>query len=280
MSLGSSGLMTKEEALHFLLRELLAEGWAPSRTTVPEDAVGRLQLLRTLMNVRPPLPANPQLLEVQDHFLSAERDERGVIDPRTLPSVAQVFQPAGDSCASRLVLWRGDITTLAADAIVNAANAKLLGCFIPHHRCIDNAIHSAAGIQLRLECLRLMDEQGGDEPVGRAKITAGYNLPSRYVIHTVGPMIEDQVRSEDVRLLESCYEACLDSAAQKEGVRVLAFCCISTGEFHFPKVRAAEIAVRTVRRWLTAGRGELERVIFNVFTQQDHDVYAELLGKH
>jgi O-acetyl-ADP-ribose deacetylase (regulator of RNase III) len=272
--------MMKEAALHFLLRELLAEGWASSRTTVPEDAVGRRQLLRTLMNVRPPLPANPQLLEVQDRLLSAERDERGVLDPRALPSVAQVFQPVGDSYASRLVLWRGDITTLAADAIVNAANAKLLGCFIPHHRCIDNAIHSAAGIQLRLECRRLIDEQGRDEPVGRGKITPGYNLPSRYVIHTVGPMIEDQVRTEDVRLLESCYESCLDSAAQQEGVRVLAFCCISTGEFRFPKVRAAEIAVRTVRRWLTAGRGELERVIFNVFTQQDHDVYAELLGKH
>jgi len=186
--------MSKEDMLNALLRGLLAEGWADSQIAVPEDAASMRHLLRTLMNTRPPLRARPELIQLQDRFLSEERAASSVTDPCQLPALRDVFEGGDRAFRDRLVLWRGDITTLAADAIVNAANSKLLGCFIPHHRCIDNAIHSAAGIQLRLECSQIMEQQGVDEPVGRAKITRGYNVPARYVIHTVGPTIHDIVR--------------------------------------------------------------------------------------
>jgi O-acetyl-ADP-ribose deacetylase (regulator of RNase III) len=268
--------MTKDGMLKELLRALLAEGWEDSRTAIPEDAAGQRHLLRTLMNIRPPLRAHPELLALQDRFLAVERASAAVTDPHRLPSIRQTFGAGDVPCQDQLLLWRGGITTLAADAIVNAANSKLLGCFVPHHRCIDNAIHSAAGIQLRLECHRIMQRQGGAEPVGQAKLTGGYNLPARYVIHTVGPTIHGSVRPEDERLLECCYTACLDLAAQHQDIKVLAFCCISTGEFRFPKLPAAQIAVRTVCRWLQASGHHLHRVVFNVFTQEDHDVYAAL----
>lgn len=267
--------MTKDDMRKDLLRALLAEGWVDSRTAIPEDAASQRHLLRTLMNIRPPLPAQPELLALQDRFLAAER-AAAVTDPYRLPSIAEAFGDGVVPFRDRLVLWKGDITSLAADAIVNAANSKLLGCFVPHHRCIDNAIHSAAGIQLRLECNRIMQRLGGDEPVGQAKLTGGYNLPARHVIHTVGPAIHGSVRPEDERLLESCYTACLDAAAQSQDIKIMAFCSISTGEFRFPKVPAAQIAVRTVCRWLQAPGHHLNRVVFNVFTQEDYDVYAAL----
>jgi O-acetyl-ADP-ribose deacetylase (regulator of RNase III) len=267
--------MTKEDMLDALLRELLAEGWTDSQMAVPEDAARRRRLLRTLMNARPPLPARPELIQLQDRYLSEERATSNVTDPCQLPALRDVFGGGDTAFRDRLVLWKGDITTLAADAIVNAANSKLLGCFIPHHRCIDNAIHSAAGIQLRLECSRLVAQQGTDEPIGRAKITKGYNLPARHVIHTVGPTIHGRVRQEDERLLASCYTACLDLAARQKDIKVVAFCCISTGEFRFPKAAAAQIAARTVCQWLGASNHP-PRVVFNVFTQEDYDVYAAL----
>jgi len=259
-----------------LLRGLLAEGWADSSLAIPEDAARKRHFLRTVMNLRPPLPARPELLRLQDYLLSTERDSAAVMAPHRLPSIRQMFGEGGVPCRDQIALWRGNITTLAADAIVNAANSKLLGCFIPHHRCIDNAIHSASGIQLRLECHELMRKQGFDEPVGEAKMTRGYNLPARYVIHTVGPTIHGSVHPEDERLLESCYTACLNLAARHPDIKVLAFCCISTGEFHFPKLRAAQIAVRTVCRWLQASGHHMQMIVFNVFIQEDHDVYAGL----
>jgi len=268
--------MTKDDMLDALLRGLLAEDWADSHTAIPEDAAGKRRLLRTLMNIRPALPARPELIELQDRLLAAERVSSAITDPRQLPTIREAFGDGAIPFRDELALWKGDLTTLAADAIVNAANSKLLGCFVPHHRCIDNAIHSAAGIQLRLECHQIMQRQGFDEPVGQAKLTRGYNLPARYVIHTVGPIIQGNVSPEDERLLASCYTACLDLAAQHSDIRVLAFCCISTGEFRFPRVQAAQIAVRTVCRWLQASGRHFHRVVFNVFTQEDHDVYATL----
>jgi O-acetyl-ADP-ribose deacetylase (regulator of RNase III) len=268
--------MTNDDMLDELLRGLLTEGWADSHLAIPGDAASKRHLLRILMNIRPPQPARIELLDMQNHLLLAERASSAVTDPHCLPTLWDVFGEGAIPFRDNLVLWKGDITTLAADAIVNAANSKLLGCFVPHHRCIDNAIHSAAGIQLRLECHRLMQRQGFDEPVGQAKLTQGYNLPARYVIHTVGPTIHGSVRPEDERLLESCYTACLDLAAQQRDIRVLAFCCISTGEFRFPKVPAARIAMRTVCRWLEESGHHVERVVFNVFTQEDNDVYASL----
>lgn len=225
------------------------------------------RLLRALMNVRPPRPLSEDFLALQDELLSAEREARGVVDVMALPSVASDV---------RIALWQGDITRLAADAIVNAANAALLGCFIPCHRCIDNAIHSAAGLQLRAACAALMEEQGHPEETGTAQITEGYNLPARHVIHTVGPIVSGALTDRHRAQLASCYRSCLSLAAE-HGLRSIAFCCISTGEFHFPRAAAAEIAVREVRDFLTR-ETSIERVVFNVFKDEDRNIYERLLS--
>lgn len=233
---------------------------------VEETQEAQRELLRALMNVRPPRPLSAEFLQMQDALLSAERKARGVVDVMTLPVVP---------LDARLSLWQGDITRLNADAIVNAANSALLGCFIPCHRCIDNAIHSAAGLQLRAACEELMKRQGHPEPTGAAKITAGYNLPARHVLHTVGPIVSDALTEEHRQLLASCYRSCLALAA-KNGLKSVAFCCISTGEFHFPNAAAAEIAVREVRAFL-AENTSVERVVFNVFKDADLHIYERLL---
>jgi O-acetyl-ADP-ribose deacetylase (regulator of RNase III) len=268
--------MRTDEMLNVLLSALKAESEAAANITLPEDRVGKWHLLRALMNIRPPMPILPELLELQDQLLSAQCEAKGVTGLEALPSILAEFPGTRMPFAEHLVLWRGDVTTLAVDAIVNAANDRLLGCFIPLHRCIDNAIHSAAGIQLRLECSEIMWAQGHAEPTGQAKITRGYNLPARYVLHTVGPIITDHVTEEQSRLLASCYIACLNLAAQHSDIRSVAFCCISTGEFRFPRSLAAEIAVRTVCDWMKRSECRMERVVLNVFTQEDHDIYAGL----
>ena len=234
----------------------------------PKDEAAQRRLLRTLMNVRPPMPLSQAFLERQDALLSAERDEKGVEDAMALPTVKS---------DSRLAIWQGDITRVKADAIVNAANSALLGCFVPCHGCIDNAIHSAAGLQLRGECFHLMEAQGYPEPNGRAKITGGYNLPARHVLHTVGPIVSGRVTGRDRRELATCYRSCLELAAEY-GLRSVAFCCISTGEFHFPNREAAEIAVKEVREYLDQRTTSIERVIFNVFKDVDREIYRRILG--
>lgn len=233
---------------------------------VEETQEAQRELLRTLMNVRPPRLLSEEFLRIQDELLSAERKARGVVDVMTLPVVP---------LDARLSLWQGDITRLNADAIVNAANSALLGCFIPCHRCIDNAIHSAAGLQLRAACAALMERQGHPEATGTAKLTAGYNLPARHVLHTVGPIVHGTLTEEHRQLLASCYRSCLTLAA-KNGLKSVAFCCISTGEFHFPNAAAAEIAVREVRAFL-AENTSVERVVFNVFKDDDRCIYERLL---
>lgn len=230
------------------------------------DEASQRRLLRSLMNIRPLMPLSSGYLALQDELLSAEREEKGVVDVAGLPVTAD----------PRIVLWRGDITRLNAGAIVNAANSALLGCFHPCHGCIDNAIHSAAGLQLRDECGRLMGRQGHEEPAGQAKITAAYNLPCGHVIHTVGPVVSGPTRTRDCEQLASCYRSCLALAA-REGAASIAFCCISTGEFHFPADAAAEIAVRIVRECLAAAQEGI-KVIFNVFKGSDETIYRRLLG--
>lgn len=224
------------------------------------------RLLRSLMNVRPPMAAEAEFLHLQDQLLTAESGERGIVRAADLPAVV------GNN---RLALWQGDITRLAVDAIVNAANNKMLGCFVPCHNCIDNVIHSAAGVQLRLDCAEIMERQGFDEPTGCAKITPGYNLPCRHVIHTVGPIVAGKLTDEHCRLLADCYRSCLELAAA-EGLKTIAFCCISTGVFCFPNRRAAEIAIQTVTEFLAADT-VIDKVIFNVFKEQDLRIYQNLL---
>lgn len=249
----------------FLLREM--PELRPQGEAVPRDGAGQRRLLRALMNVRPPMPLRAEFLELQDALLGAEREERGVVEGEALPVTAAHPQ---------IALWQGDITRLRADAIVNAANSALLGCFHPCHGCIDNAIHSAAGLQLREECARLMSAQGHEESTGRAKLTGGYNLPARYVLHTVGPIVHGRVTERDREALACCYRSCLELAAE-HGLESVAFCCISTGEFRFPNREAAEIAVRTVME-LLRHETSVRKVIFNVFKDIDAQLYRELLG--
>ena len=257
--------MTQDERRRFLIGALLAEQPQYRDTALPEDKQAQRLLLRALLNVRPPLAARPDFLRVQDAYLQAVTEQKGVVDYRTL-------RPVRD----RLYLWQGDITALKCDAIVNAANSALLGCFIPCHGCIDNAIHSAAGVQLRLECARLMNQQGTPEPTGQAKITKAYNLPCRYVLHTVGPIVRGAVTEEDRRLLSGCYLSCLE-LAESYGLKSVAFCCISTGEFHFPNEEAARIAIQTVEAYQKEHQNSPE-VIFNVFKDNDLEIYRKLLG--
>lgn len=229
--------------------------------------------LRALLTVRGP-QALPEPFHVDmDRLLQAERGQRPEVDPMRLPRLGSVPGTVAAHCA----LWQGDITTLAADAIVNAANAELLGCFRPFHACIDNAIHVAAGPRLREDCARLMGTQAGPEPTGQAKATRAYNLPSRYVLHTVGPIVRGALLPEHAQALGSCYRACLDVAARLQGVRSVALCAISTGVFGFPIAPAARVALQTVGTWLREHPGALDLVIFNVFGDKDHAAYLAAL---
>ena len=247
-----------------LLRCLLAERKEYDEISVPDSLSEKRQLLRSLMNVRPPISASEAFLKVQDAYLGELLAQRGVTKLDDLTPI----RPG-------LYLWQGDITTLAVDAIVNAANSQMLGCFVPCHGCIDNAIHTYAGVQLRLECARLMAGQEEEEPTGCAKITKAYNLPCRYVLHTVGPIISGAVTQADRELLASCYRTCLE-LAESNGLHSVAFCCISTGEFRFPNELAAEIAIQTVGEWQRQNPEKI-KVIFNVFKDSDYEIYKRLL---
>lgn len=233
----------------------------------PSSPVARRRLLRGLMNIRPAMPLSAEFLTLQDELLSAERDERGVVSVADLP--ASTSDP-------RICLWQGDICRLDADAIVNAANSRLLGCFIPCHGCIDNAIHSAAGLGLRDECARIMAAQATDEPTGSAKMTDAYNLPCAHVIHTVGPIVQGPRETPHDKIrLASCYLSCLDLAYER-GLESIVFPCISTGEFRFPNEAAAGVAVEIVSQWLDDYDCGM-RVVFDVFKDVDLAAYRRLL---
>lgn len=264
--------MTQEERRIYLIEALLAERADGEHIAVPEGDDDQRALLRALTNVRPPAPVAPEVLSVQDAYLAERLRERGgAADAAALPPV-----DAADPALSRVALWRGDITRLAADAIVNAANDQMLGCFVPGHHCIDNAIHTYAGMQLRLDCAGLMAAQGRAEPTGQVKVTSAHNLPSRYVFHTVGPIAQSgRPTPHDEDLLASCYRACLAEATRRR-LRTLAFCCISTGVFGFPQEEAARIAVRAVLDHL-ANTDHRLKVIFDVFLDADQRIYQELL---
>ncbi len=256
--------MTQEERRLFLLRALLAEEPRWQDITIPADAQGQRDLLRSLMNVRPPKAIAPEVLAVQDAYLQEESRRKGIVELSTL-----------NERQSGLYLWQGDITRLACDAIVNAANEQMLGCFVPCHGCIDNAIHTYAGMQLRLACAEQMHAQGHAEPVGLAKLTSAYNLPSRYILHTVGPLITAPLTKRDRQLLAACYRSCF-RLAQEHQLKSIAFCCISTGEFHFPNDVAAQIAITTIQSCRAQTNSEM-KVIFNVFKEKDRQLYEQLL---
>ena len=259
--------MKETEQLQFLTETLLDEmpQYRREAKRVPRGAEEQRRFLRCLMNVREPGTLSERFLQVQDELLSREREKKGVVHVAELPPVP------GDE---RLILWQGDITRLDADAIVNAANSALLGCFRPGHNCIDNVIHSAAGLQLREECAAIMRAQGQDEPTGQAKLTKGYNLPAKHVLHTVGPIIDGPLTGRDRELLASCYRSCL-KLAEENGLKSVAFCCVSTGVFRFPKDEAARIAVSTVREYLK--HSQIEKVVFCVHGDENLRIYQSLL---
>ena len=259
--------MNQAEKRLFLIKRLLDEDRRYRGMVIPADSYDQKRMLRSLLNVRPPKAINAEFLTVQDEYLRQELKDAGITRLGDLEPVC------GD-----LYLWQGDITRLQCGAIVNAANSGMTGCYVPCHACIDNCIHTYAGVQLRLDCARLMERQGREEPTGRARITPAYNLPCDYVLHTVGPIVEGRVTPEDERLLASCYRSCLELAGQNS-VESLAFCCISTGVFHFPNQRAAEIAVDAVRRY-KAETGSKMKVIFNVFKDLDLAIYRRLLTEN
>jgi O-acetyl-ADP-ribose deacetylase (regulator of RNase III) len=257
--------MNQTEKRRFLIRSLLDEQPQYRNMEIPSDQIGQRRLLRSLFNIRMPGVIGEDFLEVQDEYLQTELKEKGV----TAFSDLTQIEPG-------LYLWQGDITTLSCDAIVNAANSGMTGCYQPCHNCIDNCIHSYAGIQLRNTCAKIMEKQGYEEPTGQAKITPAYNLPCKYVIHTVGPIVQGQLTGLHEEQLASCYRSCLDLAVAN-GVRSIAFCCISTGVFGFPQKRAAEIAIQTVREYRSKVHSTIE-VIFNVFKDEDYKIYRDLLG--
>ena len=256
--------MNQSERRLFLIQSLLKENPEYREMGIPADVNSQRQLLRGLLNIRAPRRSSPDFLQIQDEYLQTATAAKGITDAADLVPL----QPG-------LYLWQGDITTLKCDAIVNAANSGMTGCYCPNHGCIDNAIHTSAGVQLRLACEELMEQQGHPEPTGQAKITPAFNLPCRYVLHTVGPIINGRVTQRDRALLASCYRACLELAAEK-GLESVAFCCISTGEFHFPNQLAAEIAVQTVKEFLKK-QTSVKKVIFNVFKDMDKKIYERLL---
>lgn len=257
-------MINQEARLDAILDYLCSEYAEP--IAVPTGFAEKRALMRALVNVRPPQSSSPEFLHIQDDFLRHEARERGIVRLADIPPYAS---------DARLSVWQGDITRLEVDAIVNAANAALLGCFHPSHGCIDNAIHTHAGVQLRQACYELMREQGHDELTGQAKITPGFNLSCGYVLHTVGPIIHVTPTQSDCEALADCYRACLSLAAE-QGLRSIAFCCISTGVYRFPRHQAAEIAVRTVKDFL-AHDSVILRIIFNVYLDEDASVYQELV---
>lgn len=256
--------MDQSEKRLYLIKELLREQPQYADIRIPKSENEQKNLLRSLFNVRMPAPADQEFLKIQDEYLKEETKRKGITD------ISQL-KPVQDG----IYIWQGDITTLRCGAVVNAANSAMLGCFVPCHGCIDNAIHTYAGIQLRLACADMMRRQGKEEGTGKAKITPAFNLPCDYVIHTVGPIVHGRLTKRDKDLLASCYRSCLELAAEKN-IESIAFCCISTGEFHFPNRDAAEIAVSTVKDFRKKTKCKTE-VIFNVFKDMDRDIYRELL---
>ena len=269
-----------DELLTHLRSEQAAGAHVRHFALSPSPYDERRRLLHALLTVRGPDPLPSWFQTKLDRLLQGEATERGMVEAGDLARVAQAMPGSSCSAEAQCALWLGDITSLRVDAIVNAANSAMLGCFHPFHACIDNAIHSAAGPRVREDCHAIIERQGFPEATGWAKVTRAYNLPARYILHTVGPMVgkgRDQVLPEHGQQLADCYRSCLDLASQVTDIRSVAFCCISTGVFGFPKERAASIALRTVDRWLETHPGSLDLIVFNVFDRDDLRIYERLL---
>ena len=262
---------TQQERLDYLVEAFKKDSGEYRDLRTPADAEGKRRILRSLMNIRMPGMLPPDVLRTQDAYLRARAEEKGVVTLNGIPAAKGI-----------LSIWQGDITRLQVDAIVNAANSQMLGCFVPMHTCIDNCIHTFAGVQLRLACAEQMEKlraqygEDYEQPTAVPMLTDAYNLPAKKVIHIVGPIVEGHLTAEHERQLAGCYRNTLDLCAG-HGLKSVAFCCISTGVFMFPNQRAAEIAVSTVEAWLRTHPEQMDRVIFNVFKDTDRGIYEKLL---
>jgi Predicted phosphatase homologous to the C-terminal domain of histone macroH2A1 len=269
--------MNQSERVGYLINELILEDDRYKELEIPDSYLEQTRLLRSLMNVRMPKVISEEFISIQNAYLSDLIKEKGILKITDILTIGEEFPLSALPFKDKISIWQGDITRLNVDAIVNAANSQMLGCFVPCHGCIDNAIHSAAGIQLREECYEIMNQQGHEEDTGRAKITKAYNLPCKHVIHTVGPIVNLELTKELEEDLSSCYRSCLECAVQK-GFRTIAFCCISTGEFRFPNEIAAEIAMETIIEFLKENELNIDRIIFNVFKDLDNEIYRNLVS--
>ena len=272
--------MTQNERLDYLVEEFKEDSVQYRNLETPKDTEGKKRILRSLMNIRMPKMMPASVLQVQDEYLQDRIRENGIVSLDEIPTIAD--QGSSHAFAEKLSIWQGDITRLQVDAIVNAANSQMLGCFVPMHTCIDNCIHTFAGVQLRAECDRQMrklrSEYGPDyeQPTAVPMLTDGYNLPAKKVVHIVGPIVQGRLTNKLEQDLADCYKNTLDLCLEN-GLKSVAFCCISTGVFHFPNRQAAKIAVQTVSAWMKEHPAALERVIFNVFKDEDKAYYeAEL----
>ena len=257
--------MNNAEKRLFLIKYLLSENPRYEGYKIPSDEAGQKDLLRSLFNVRPANDISEEFLSVQDEYLKEETAKKGITDINDLKEIKK-----------DIYLWQGDITTLRCDAIVNAANSGMTGCWQPLHTCIDNCIHTYSGVELRILCGKMMESQGYPEPTGKAKVTPAFNLPCKYVIHTVGPIVGGRLENTHKEALASSYLSCLKAAAEK-GCRSIAFCCISTGVFGFPQMEAAKIAVDTTTRYKEETGSDI-KVIFNVFKDEDYIIYDNILS--
>ena len=266
----------KNTEIDFLINELISKNERiDNNMEIPDNYDEKRKLLRALMNTQTPVQLSDEFYEIQDRILSDETNNKDLVSWEDIETISQ--NP--NEIDSKIALRQGDITYLKADAIVNAANSQMLGCFIPLHNCIDNQIHSAAGFQLRMDCYKIMQNQGHEEANGNAKITSAYNLPSKYVIHTVGPAIPygREPDENEIRELESCYQSCLELADEHE-LKSIAFCSISTGVFNFPKDQASKLAIETVRNYLKNNPNtNIEKIIFNTFSDEATEIYRKNL---
>ncbi len=272
--------MKQQERLDFLLEKLKEDSVQYKNLQVEENETAKKEAVRSLMNIRMPRYIDRKILKVQDEFLQNQTFEKGIVTLDMIPAVKEQHG-SNNPLADKISIWQGDMTRLKVDAIVNAANSALLGCFVPCHRCIDNAIHSGAGMELREECNKIMNQRkikygtNYEEPTGTATITEAYNLPCKKVIHTVGPICYFGLNDELCNDLKNCYESVLNCCAEN-GLKTVAFCCISTGEFRFPNKEAAVIAKDTVERFLMKKENNIERVIFCVYKDLDREIYDKL----
>ena len=260
--------MTQQERLSYLVKGLVEEYREKDKDEhieIPNDEAEQFTLFRALCNIRAAGAMPIEWMKVQDEYLNTLALEKGIVRIKDM-----------EEREPQIYLWQGDITRLSVDAIVNAANNQLLGCFAPNHKCIDNAIHTFSGIELRMECARMTEYMEIPEKTGMARKTYAYNLPASHVIHTVGPIIYDTVTDLEKEQLASCYRSCLE-LANAYSLKSIAFCCISTGEFRFPNELAAQIAIDTVRTYLKETNSKIQ-VVFNVFKDIDYDIYNKLLG--